>query len=73
MPLGINLFHTSVMSASLKSTYVNQDGEFESKDDLVVFEDGNDDFWLIDAALKYRLPKRYGFITVDMNNLNILI
>ena len=69
LPLGINLFHTSGLSASLKGTYVNQDGEFETKDDRGVFEDGDDDFWLIDLAVKYRLPKRYGFVTVGVNNV----
>jgi hypothetical protein len=33
------------------------------------YEDGNDDFWLLDAAISYRLPKRYGFITVGVANL----
>jgi opacity protein-like surface antigen len=69
VPLGINLFHTSGLSASLKGTYVNQDGEFETKDDRGVFEDGDDDFWLVDVAVNYRLPKRYGFITVGVNNV----
>ena len=40
-----------------------------SKDVRFVFEDGDDNFWLVDAALSYRLPERYGFITVGVNNL----
>jgi hypothetical protein len=31
--------------------------------------DGDDDFWLVDAAINYRLPKRYGFITIGASNL----
>ena len=57
------------MNASLKGTYFNQDGKFERKGDLDIFEAGSDDFWLIDAALSYRLPDRYGFITIGVNNL----
>ena len=28
-----------------------------------------DQFWLVDAAINYRLPKRYGFVTVGAKNL----
>ena len=33
------------------------------------FEHGEDNFWVVDAAISYRLPKRYGFITVGVRNL----
>ncbi|MGD8410380.1 MAG: TonB-dependent receptor, partial [Desulfobacterales bacterium] len=33
------------------------------------FENGDDNFWLFDAAIRYRLPKRYGFLTVGAKNL----
>jgi hypothetical protein len=33
------------------------------------FESGSDDFWVVDAALSYRLPWRHGFITVGATNL----
>ena len=33
------------------------------------FTSGKDDFWLVDAAINYRFPKRYGFITVGATNL----
>ena len=69
VPLGINFFHPSGVSASLKGTYINQDGSFERKDDVGVFNDGEDDFWLVDAALNYRLPKRYGLLTIGVSNL----
>ena len=69
LPLGINFFHPSGLSASLKGTYINQDGKFERKVDRGVFEEGDDNFWLVDAAISYRLLKRYGFVTVGVNNL----
>ncbi|MCP4625969.1 MAG: TonB-dependent receptor [bacterium] len=34
-----------------------------------VFEDGDDQFWLVDAAINYRFPKRYGFATLGVKNL----
>jgi outer membrane receptor protein involved in Fe transport len=69
VPLGINFFHPSGLSASLKGTYVKQDGEFERQGTLGDFKNGDDDFWLVDAALRYRFPKRYGFLTVGVRNL----
>ncbi len=69
IPLGINFFHPSGLSASLKGTYVNQDGSFERKDDTGVFNHGDDDFFLVDAAISYRFPKRYGFFTIGVKNL----
>ncbi len=69
LPLGINLFHPSGLTVSLKGTYINQEGKFESKNDRHFFTGEKDDFWLVDAALSYRLPKRYGFVTVGISNL----
>jgi outer membrane receptor protein involved in Fe transport len=68
VPLGIGFFHPSGLSASLKTTYFNQDGsEFISQS--LERLSGRDDFWLVDMAINYRLPKRYGFITVGATNL----
>ena len=69
LPLGINFFHPSGLSASLLGTYVDQEGEFERKDFLGVFTEGNDDFFLVDAAISYRFPKRYGLFTLGVKNL----
>jgi tetratricopeptide (TPR) repeat protein len=69
VPLGINFFHPSGLSATFKATYIDQNGSFSRPFDVTNYEDGNDDFWLLDAAISYRLPKRYGFITVGAANL----
>ena len=61
LPLGLNFFHPSGLSLSLKATYVDQKGEFERKDNVGVFENGDDNFWLFDAAVRYRLPKQVRF------------
>jgi outer membrane receptor protein involved in Fe transport len=68
LPLGINFFHPSGLSAGLRATYNDQEGVFESFTDGGFFN-GKDDFWLVDAAINYRLPKRYGFITLGATNL----
>jgi hypothetical protein len=68
VPLGVNFSHPSGLSVSLQATYFNQNGEFmrQGADD---FESGRTDFWVVDAAISYRLPKRYGFITLGATNL----
>ena len=68
VPLGVNFFHPSGLGVFFKATYFNQDGEFQR---LIEgnFESGSDQFWIVDAAISYRLPKRYGFITIGAKNL----
>jgi hypothetical protein len=68
VPLGVTFFHPSGFFAALKATYYNQKGDFE-KYTTAAFESGDDNFWLVDAAIGYRLPKRYGFVTVGVKNL----
>ena len=70
VPLGINFFHPSGLSAFLKGTYIYQDGKFESiAGEGGTFKDSDENFWLFDAAINYRLPKRYGFLSFGVTNL----
>jgi TonB dependent receptor len=69
VPLGISFFHPSGLGASLTTTYFNQDGKFGGITAATPIRPGSDDFWTVDAAVNYRLPKRYGFITVGATNL----
>jgi outer membrane receptor protein involved in Fe transport len=71
VPLGINFYHPSGLSVTLKTTYVNQEGDFQRQNPIITgpFINGEDDFWLLDAAISYRLPKRYGFISFGVKNL----
>jgi predicted porin len=70
VPLGFRFFHPSGFSASLTATYWNQKGEFDSGGvGDTPFISGKDSFWLVDAGIGYRLPKRYGTITVGVTNL----
>jgi hypothetical protein len=69
VPLGISFFHPSGFGASFTATYWNQEGTFERGVEEHFFQKGSDSFWLLDAAVSYRLPKRWGFITVGVANL----
>jgi len=68
VPLGVNFFHPSGLFAGLKATWYYQDGRFENWD-TATYKTADNDFWLIDAAVGYRLPKRYGIITAGVTNL----
>ncbi|MFC1886026.1 FecR domain-containing protein [Thermodesulfobacteriota bacterium] len=66
-PFQIGLFHRCGLSAKLRASYADQKGKFGDPD-VVVTED-RDRFWIIDAGLSYRLPKRYGVFSVEIRNL----
>ena len=71
VPLGINFFHPWGFNIGLKGTYYNQKGEFVRQDAMAPddFTSGEDTFWIFDAVVNYRLPKRYGFLTIGVANL----
>jgi hypothetical protein len=56
------------LSSALTTTYYSQDGKF-LRLATGVKQSARADFWTVDAAINYRLPKRYGFITVGATNL----
>ncbi len=68
VPLSVRFFHPSGWGGYLGVTYLKQDGEFRNSlaSDFVP---GDRDFWVVDAALRYRLPKRFGFLVAGVNNL----
>ena len=68
VPLGFNFFHPSGLSVLLSGTYINQSGDFQKRDSDEEFS-GSDDFWLIDTSINYRLPARYGMVSVGAKNL----
>jgi hypothetical protein len=70
IPLAITFSHPSGFSARLKTTYIDQEGRFKPQGAPVgVVVPGADNFWLVDASISYRLPKRLGIITIDARNL----
>jgi outer membrane receptor protein involved in Fe transport len=68
VPIGLNVYHEQGFFGKLKTTYVDQDGSFLNAASGI-FEEGEDHFWVLDASIGYRLPKRLGIITVDAKNL----
>jgi len=66
VPVGLTLFHPSGLGASATATYFNQKGSFGDSEPYV---DGSAQFWLLDAGLSWRLPRRYGTIAVVATNI----
>ena len=52
----------------MTATYWNQSGQFQRIPTGEV-NSGADQFWTVDAAINYRLPQRYGFVTLGATNL----
>jgi outer membrane receptor protein involved in Fe transport len=72
VPLGVRYFARTGISLSLTGTYVDQQDEFLEflPDPPFVNEVTDDDtFWVFDASVGYRLPKRYGLVSLTVNNL----
>jgi hypothetical protein len=69
VPLSANLYCPLGVTAKLKATYVDQKGEFDFDPLSFVTEEGRDDFWIVDVGFSYRLPKRYGLVSIEAKNL----
>ena len=65
-PFGVRYFSPSGVSARLNATAVRQRGVFFIHG---IPADGRDSFWVVDGALKYRLPRRYGSVLLEVRNL----
>ena len=63
----VSFFHRCGFSARLWANYIDQTRDFDEyiPEEAVV----SDQFWQIDAALSYRLPKRYGIVSLVAKNL----
>ncbi|MDD5271658.1 MAG: tetratricopeptide repeat protein [Methylovulum sp.] len=65
LPTSVRFFHAIGLFAELRGTYVNQ-----RVNTLQLGEQSfSTDFYLVDAAVGYRLPKQYGIFSLEANNL----
>ena len=63
--LGTSIIQPSGWTARIKATYVDQDGDFRGNPRYT----GDDQFWVADASLGYRLPQRRGLVELVAKNL----
>jgi len=68
LPLGVSYYLPLGLSLTGNATFVDQEGRFYDSVNLATAE-GGDRFWIIDAKLDYRLPKRRGIISLGAKNL----
>lgn len=69
--LGVGFFHPSGLFVQFKPAYISQNGKFVQA--LSPFEteivSKESQFWVFDASIGYRLPKRLGILTITAKNL----
>lgn len=68
LPLGIAYFHPSGIVGRFQGTYVNQSGVFPGNFNISRVE-GDDQFWVLDCSIGYRLPNRWGSVSLEIRNL----
>ena len=68
LPIEIRLFEPFGGMARIKATYISQNGRFANSAKRAILS-GNDDFWVVDASLGYRLPRRLGIVSIEVRNL----
>ena len=64
---GANFFHPIGLHLVLSATYIDQEGKFgDFFGDIVP---GQDQFWILDASLGYRLRNRLGAVSITAKNI----
>ena len=66
VPFGVRYFHSSGFFAGVGATYVNQHVTVRT---IRGSRKGPTDFFVVDAAIGYRLPKRFGIVSLSVANL----
>jgi tetratricopeptide (TPR) repeat protein len=66
-PVGLSYYLANGLGANLTGTYFDQKGDFVRINGMPI--SASDTFWTLDLAFSYRLPKRYGILTVGATNL----
>jgi tetratricopeptide (TPR) repeat protein len=67
VPVSVSYFRPSGFFATIGGTYVDQ--EVKRADGAFISSDGQDNFFLVDASVGYRLPKRRGVVSLGVSNL----
>jgi hypothetical protein len=69
LPLEARYFHRSGFTAGLRASHIGQTGRFERSLAPATVEFGEDRFWIFDASFGYRLPKRRGVLSMNIDNV----
>jgi hypothetical protein len=74
LPLEVRYFARQGFTIGARASYVQQEGEFQSgypptPFDPTPFAYGEDEFWVLDAFIGYRLANRRGLLSLNADNL----
>jgi hypothetical protein len=70
LPLGLGFFHPSGVSWTVRATRLRQVGSFvDTAQNPYVYSTGQDETWLTDSEVSFRLPRRSGVFAVGVKNL----
>ncbi|MGE5283988.1 MAG: FecR domain-containing protein [Actinomycetota bacterium] len=72
VPLSARFFHPSGVFATATGTYFDQSGQFfriGQAPTVDTPESGSDQFWIFDASAGYRIPNRWGIVSIEGKNL----
>jgi len=74
LPVEVRYFAPTGWSVGARTSHVRQSGEFQNGFpqqplDPVPMAHGEDDFWVLDAFVGYRLPNRRGLLSLNADNL----
>ena len=67
-PLGIRYYHPSGLFAGLGVTFVRQERD-AAQDSQIDAGEGTSNFTLVDAQIGYRLPRRFGLVSLQVSNI----
>jgi tetratricopeptide (TPR) repeat protein len=66
VPIGVRYFSQQGWWVNLSGTHISQNGVFSN---IAFATTGDDQFWVFDAGVGYRLPKRLGRVSLQIKNL----
>ncbi|MDS4021562.1 MAG: tetratricopeptide repeat protein [Candidatus Competibacter sp.] len=69
LPLNVQYFDPSGFFAGLGVVYVNQEIQVLDPESMTLSPMQNEDFTLVNVGLGYRLPKRWGIVALQVNNI----
>jgi tetratricopeptide (TPR) repeat protein len=67
VPIALSYYNPNGLFSRIRVTYVNQNVDFVAATTGTVKEEN--DFFVTDVSIGYRIPKRYGLISVGITNL----
>ncbi|MEC4747952.1 FecR domain-containing protein [Methylomicrobium sp. Wu6] len=68
VPVSFSVFHPSGFSFKIKNSFIHQSGVFQDLTTNSKMPDRSS-FFIVDLNLSYRLPKRFGMVSLGINNV----